>query len=354
MTVGIYFPKCGWAIDDIKQMEGYEAIDQVDATGFDKKIVLDLLYSDESIEARLELYNLHFDRILFFLQDYAGNTYLNNNIIQQCKKIDLSKVELIITGVVDYVPCNMKITRYEEFFMRVSELYNELNYAPLTHLAPYTSKPYYFDALLGVNRPHRTWIQSQVNKYCTDKILLKYYQNPSLSAEKLDFDWPSGASITDTSTWGVGFFTANTVDYHGVATWLSFIVPIEIYNQSAYSIVAETATINDYNFYTEKIIKPILAKRLFICFSSVNYLKNLRSLGFKTFDNVIDESYDQEVNPDIRFQKAFDQVLYLCNQEQTIILDQIKEITEHNYNLLVSKDWRREWKDSIDLCLAFK
>ena len=70
-------------------------------------------------------------------------------------------------------------------------------------------------------------------------------------------------------------------------------------------------------------------------------------MGFQTFDNIIDESYDQELDPELRFKKAFDQVLHLCQQDQATTLAQVKPITQHNYNLFRARDWRGAWQDSI-------
>jgi hypothetical protein len=120
---------------------------------------------------------------------------------------------------------------------------------------------------------------------------------------------------------------------------LSQVVPISIYNQTAYSIVCETNYDNHYNFYTEKIVKPILAERLFIVFSGQYYLRNLRSLGFKTFDGIVDETYDDIEDYNLRFELACEQITYLINQPQEKILEQIRPITEHNKQIMLETDW---------------
>ena len=325
-------------------------IKDYDAPGFDKKTVVGFLYSAEDDESRIKQYKLNFDKILMILSDYSTTAGVETDIRDKCKKFDFPGVELLATGNIEYVPKHMKITRFEEFFIRVKALYEKLQYKPLDQLTPFTPKPYYFDALLGLPRPHRNWVFRQITTQCRNKILLIYYRNSrATTIEESGFAWPQGAEIKDKSSWEWqrGFFTNNSVVYYGIDTWLSFIVPIDVYNQSAYSIITETATHNDYSFYTEKIVKPILAKRLFVCFSGVNYLKNLRALGFKTFDGIIDESYDQEADHKIRFKKAFDQILYLCNQDQSSVLELVEPIAEHNFNLLKSTDWHAPWADTI-------
>jgi hypothetical protein len=68
-------------------------------------------------------------------------------------------------------------------------------------------------------------------------------------------------------------------------------------------------------------------------------MHNLRALGFKTFDGVIDESYDLIKDNNERYTAAFDQVIWLCKQDQDSIYDKIKSIVDHNYQLLMTRDW---------------
>jgi len=120
---------------------------------------------------------------------------------------------------------------------------------------------------------------------------------------------------------------------------LSQVVPISIYNQTAYSVVAETNSDNHYSFCTEKIVKPILAERLFVVFSGQYYLRNLQSLGFRTFDGIIDESYDSVEDYDLRFKLACEQIKYLCEQSQEEVLAKIRSVTEHNKQVMLETDW---------------
>jgi hypothetical protein len=133
---------------------------------------------------------------------------------------------------------------------------------------------------------------------------------------------------------------------------ISTIVPISIYNQTAYSIVAETNFDNDYSFYTEKIVKPIIAERLFIVFSGQYYLRNLRSLGFRTFDGIIDETYDTIEDPTTRFARAFKQMEYLITLSQADVLEKIREIVEHNKRIMFETDWQQQFHTNLKTTLV--
>jgi hypothetical protein len=125
-------------------------------------------------------------------------------------------------------------------------------------------------------------------------------------------------------------------------------VPLTVYNQTNYSIVAETNFENHYNFYTEKIVKPIMSKRLFVAVAGQHYLKNLRDFGFRTFDSIIDESYDNESDSHHRWTMAMDQVTWLCKQDPETVLTQVKDIVEHNYHVMFERDWYGEFSSLLD------
>ena len=98
-------------------------------------------------------------------------------------------------------------------------------------------------------------------------------------------------------------------------------------------------------------MKPILARRLFIVFSGQYYLRNLRKLGFQTFDSIIDETYDNIENHDERFRLALEQMHKLIDRSQDLILEKIRPIVEHNYNLMISKDWYEDFSREFQSAL---
>ena len=83
----------------------------------------------------------------------------------------------------------------------------------------------------------------------------------------------------------------------------------------------------------------MLAKRLFVMFSGYKFLQNLQQIGFQTFGNVIDESYDQIPDNQQRWSAAFEQVKKLCNMDQQEVFEKISPVVEHNYSLLMNTDW---------------
>ena len=250
----------------------------------------------------------------------------------------------ILPGYLNSPPVQNHCICSPHFINQIKHHY-ELMPETLEELTPYKVKPWFFDALLGQRKPHRDFIHNLYVKHgLQDKIMMSYRADAAINAwdhmgtDNKDFIWEPGIELEPGQT---ARYNSQIVAYHGQQISLSFIVPIHsVYNQTAYSIVAETAfPPNPDVFFTEKIAKPLISRRLFVVFTGRGYLQGLRRLGFKTFDGVIDESYDTIEDDEQRWQAAFEQVRWLCEQHQTEIFNKIKPIVEHNYQVLTQTNW---------------
>lgn len=215
----------------------------------------------------------------------------------------------------------------------------------LQQLTPYAQKPRYFDALLGSPKPHRSYVAQAVTENGLEqKFILTYggaWNNKEFYARDY-FIWEPGCEPE-----GDVIGTADHVIYHGRRCHLSQVMPIQVYNDTAYSIVAETDHDNTLSFYSEKTAKAFIARRLFVAFSGYKFLSNLRDLGFQTFGSVIDESYDLIKDDNARYQAAFEQVKKLCDLPQQQVLAQIEPVLEHNHQLIMQTDWTKFARDRI-------
>lgn len=118
---------------------------------------------------------------------------------------------------------------------------------------------------------------------------------------------------------------------------MSSIVPWKIYQSSWYSIVCETVDSGTSNlFVTEKIGKCLFAKRVFIVVTGGGILKYLRSLGFQTFHgDIIDESYDDEPNDQLRLEMAWEQIQRLYKTEPRVVYAHFRDVLEHNHQIML-------------------
>jgi hypothetical protein len=101
--------------------------------------------------------------------------------------------------------------------------------------------------------------------------------------------------------------------------------------------VSETNDNNHDVFITEKLWKPIIAQQIFVVHGNFGYLKKLREMGFRTFDSVFDESYDQESDPARRIEKLVSLCRHLRTVDKSKIYQETADIRQHNYNLFFNK-----------------
>lgn len=112
----------------------------------------------------------------------------------------------------------------------------------------------------------------------------------------------------------------------------------ECYLNSYFSIVGGTS------FYEketpniaglcEKTFKAIQKKHPFILMQPVKNLPLLHDMGYKTFDGLIDESYDNEADDNKRMTMIVNEIERLCNlsdKELETFLTEARKIVDHNF-----------------------
>lgn len=284
-----------------------------------------------AVEEFLAMESKPFDIVEDIMANWDNSEY--NDIINQLLHVET------------YTPLkNADLEMHNYFFWSTVDFYRQKPeiFDQLDRTYP---KPKFFDVLLGRRKHHRDLVYRNIDH---QKNIVTYMsEDESLNltfCNHQNFIWPTdvldpeGIDITD---------TASIVRVNGIIVSLSQIIPVSIYNQTAYTLVSESQCENNFSFFTEKIIKPMLAKRLFLVTSSRYFLKNLRSLGFQTFEGIIDESYDSEWSLERRVEGVLRQCRYLYTQDQQKIYEQAAPIVEHNFNLLMSTDWQREMIDNV-------
>lgn len=116
-----------------------------------------------------------------------------------------------------------------------------------------------------------------------------------------------------------------------------FFPPLQYYTESFYSLVTETEVSEKTLFLTEKTAKPISLYHPFLILGNPFTLKYLRSLGYETFPEFFDESYDEETNLNKRFNMIIEQVIKFKNLKPTEKSEKHKSVIDkliHNRILL--------------------
>lgn len=252
-------------------------------------------------------------------------------LVQSSEIETLNNVQWIMAGTVSN--CRGKVIPWQYHIWRVSELYKDLP-GSLERLTPYAPKRRYFDAMLGTIKPHRQFVADQIKKYNLGN-LIKYSLGPRPNLtlqvpmnQDSHFVWdPEFEPLPD-----VDYRRLNQhIKYRGLEVQMPCVIPTQLFNSTAYSIICETGFKNHVHMLSEKTAKAFLAQRLFVMFAGAGMLKFIRDQGFKTFHGIIDESYDNIEDDNQRWSAAFEQVNKLCAMDQAEVLNRIRPICEHNF-----------------------
>lgn len=109
------------------------------------------------------------------------------------------------------------------------------------------------------------------------------------------------------------------------------------YDKFFVELVSETYTSGCSFFPTEKTWRPLLCKTPFMIQGPVDFLKNLRRLGFQTFGEFWDESYDEDGSI-LGTQTILNNVKMLSAmpiKELQSMYNHMRPILDHNYNTMM-------------------
>ena len=107
----------------------------------------------------------------------------------------------------------------------------------------------------------------------------------------------------------------------------------DMYNTAAIGIESETF-LEDYLDYnpglTEKTMRPLILGNPFLVYNNRGTLTTLKEMGFETFNKIIDESYDDILNPQQRFEAILKEVGRLSKEDPAKLLHSVNDILDHN------------------------
>jgi hypothetical protein len=116
------------------------------------------------------------------------------------------------------------------------------------------------------------------------------------------------------------------------------------YTQSYCHIVIETHFDADQSggaFLTEKTFKPIKHGQPFVIVGAPGSLQALRDLGYRTFDYVIDNSYDLELDNTVRWQRILETIKKINNENLDTWFAQCLDDICHNQQVFLASKHNR-------------
>jgi len=124
---------------------------------------------------------------------------------------------------------------------------------------------------------------------------------------------------------------AGETDHPMHSCWLSLFDECA---ESLLYLVTETVATGRRHHLTEKTFKPIALGMPFVIVGTQGSLKYLRSYGFKTFGDIWDESYDNEANDQLRYEK----IAALLKRLDSMDIDQ-KNALFNSANAIIQHNW---------------
>jgi hypothetical protein len=184
-------------------------------------------------------------------------------------------------------------------------------------------KPLSFSCIIGNVRSERDLLVKKIlSKFDSNRFILRYSgKDFGVSSDKFDL---------------INFAPGEFDPFIKLSEKYYYIVmntmPVKLYNQSYFNLIVETdVNFPDSFFLTEKTIKFLISGQPFVVVSNPDHLKNLKEIGFRTFDHLWDESYDSIQD----FESRIDAIIKLCEYLSTDFdwqsnRNQLEEIKKHN------------------------
>ena len=147
------------------------------------------------------------------------------------------------------------------------------------------------------------------------------------------------------------FVTSNRINctYPAESLWTDLIPASQVagstlyrtdfYSKIALDVVTETVFNYPYPYISEKTLRPIACKRMFIIIGAADTLAILKIYGFKTWSDLIDESYDSISDPEERFLSVIESVNNFCKLSLTDVKQFLlnnQDRLDHNFQVLQS------------------
>jgi len=227
-------------------------------------------------------------------------------------------------------------------------------------------KPYKFLFLNGRARPHRKYLWERFSEIgLIDQSIWTMLDNNPTPSRHFDLI-KNGKDVMSTSTpirhldpmYEVKLFENPDIPSISLEKtfiknelfnnlWGEIYLRLEPYADTYFSVVTETVFDYPFSFRTEKIAKPLAIGHPWIVASNAGFYRDIRNLGFRTFDGIIDESFDNLDNHQDRMDRIVKIVEDLCRQDLVGFLAACKDICKYNQQHLaeISQQIKNQFPD---------
>jgi hypothetical protein len=210
-----------------------------------------------------------------------------------------------------------------------------------------TFKDKYFSSLSRLNRPHRALATFLL---CRESISKKALISHDVVTKDYVKYILQDYNQQDVESWIAQLpLVVDRQDFN--INWALDSNYSHIHNQTLFQIVNETEANNRFDsalFYSEKTFRPVSELQPFIIHGQQNANKSLKSIGYKTYEDWFDYSWDSEPNDTIRYTQLLESVKDLCSRLDSMTREQKIEwrfknskVLIENYNILFHKKFSK-------------
>lgn len=285
----------------------------------------------------------------------------------------LDKKLLVIAGAP--MPAEYPSLTHEHFLPRILDYEENLSAQTFTsHIFDKPDKPYKFLFLNGRARPHRKYLYERLRRTgALDQALWTMLDAAPCVWRTFEYR-ENGVDVMATPTELRHLPAHYEVDRYRNPVF-GPIVPDrsnlkqelfsrewgEIYLEPApyidtyFSLVTETICAESpYSFRTEKMAKPLAMGHPFIVVANPGFYRDLHDIGFRTFDHVIDESFDSIEHHQTRVDRIVEIVTDLCRQDLASFLEECYNVCKYNQQHLAElrNQVRQEFPDRFSQFVA--
>ncbi len=286
----------------------------------------------EWIDNLVEKYEFDKDDLLFLTANLKSNEIYNKN------KFTIIPYNFFLINL-DFIPLNKSnkndIEKYEKNYIKYIEqnrLIKKTNHLLCFNGIPRLNRLLIFGELNTNPKLKNKYITSLRNTFTDNEF--QFYEDVLENTDNQDIlsFYKNYNSLNnyfyDKKEWG------------NIINWGAYL------NESAHmesfvNIITETLWDDSSIFFTEKTYKPIYMCQPFIIFGNPHSLKKLKEYGFKTFDRWWDESYDDEIDLNIRLKKITKVLEEITSWDfdkcQQIIIE-MEETLIHNFKIIINNE----------------
>lgn len=214
------------------------------------------------------------------------------------------------------------LTTWETWFA-----YQVICHAIVNKLDPYNinDKPSkHFVSMNGRAHKHR---QMFLDYMCKEQLFnygyVSFHNFENKPYDDYDFKWWSPVPLK--------FDEEHTTRSDGL---IDILRPPQQFRDSVFSVICESTT--EVQFITEKTYVPIYHRRPFVIYGHPLANAYMKSLGFEIFDDIIDYSFDEIEDDEVRCDMYMQQIKKLTKFDTQYLRDAVQKKVHHNWLNMLS------------------